>query len=138
MQLNIEEINDNIINDDINNNDNKNNNNNIYFNIDIDSFNNIINNSENYIENSDDERVSQIINYRLNYTVKELTKICEYYKIDKLVKSNKYNKEDIIQYIVSFESNYVNKEIVERRQMLWFCINELKNDKYMKKYVIWT
>jgi hypothetical protein len=129
MQLNIEEINDGTNNDDINNT------NDIYLNAD---FNNIINNSENYIENSDDEKVSQIINYRLNYTVKDLTKICEYYKIDKLVKSHKYNKEDIIQYIVSFESNYSNKEIVERRQLLWFCINELKNDKYMKKYVIWS
>jgi len=133
MQLNIEEINDNINSDDINNNDT--NNNNIFFN--IDNYN-ILTNIENYIENSDDEKVSQIINYRLNYTVKDLTKICEYYKIDKLVKSNKYNKEDTIQYIVSFENNYSNKEIVERRQLLWFCINELKNDKYMKKYVIWA
>jgi len=133
MQLNIEEINDNINSDDINNNDT--NNNNIFFNIDNC---NILTNIENYIENSDDEKVSQIINYRLNYTVKDLTKICEYYKIDKLVKSNKYNKEDTIQYIVSFENNYSNKEIVERRQLLWFCINELKNDKYMKKYVIWA
>jgi len=132
MQLIIEEINDDINSDDINNNNT--NNNNIFFNIDNC---NILTNIENYVENSDDEIVSQIINYRLNYTVKELTKICEYYKIDKLVKTNKYNKEDIIQHIVSFESNYSNKEIVERRQLLWFCINELKNDKYMKKYVIW-
>jgi len=139
MQLNIQEINDDInnndANNDINNNDTNNNDdtngsNNIYF---IDKFN-ILTTSENYVENIDDEILSQLINYKLNYTVKDLTKICEYYKI---AKTNKNNKEDIIHNIVAFESNYSNKEIVERRQLLWFFMNELKNDKHMKKYIIW-
>ena len=86
------------------------------------------------IENSNDERMSQSLHYKLNHTVKELIRICEYYKIDKLLKQT---KADIINQIVMFESHAENSECVARRQSLWFCINELKNDKYMKKYVIW-
>jgi len=127
MQLNIEEITDDVdINTDDANNDI---NNDAYFS--IDHFNN---NSVNHVE---DEKVSQLLNYRLNYTLKELTKICEYYKTYKQLKINKYNKETMIHEIVAFESDLSNKEIVERRQLLWFCVNELKNDKHMKKYVIW-
>jgi hypothetical protein len=91
----------------------------------------------NRIENSNDERISQSLHYKLNCTVKELTKICEYYKIDKLLKQCKPNKDDIISQIVMFESQPDNSECAARRKSLWFCINELKNDKYMKKYVIW-
>lgn len=96
-------------------------------------FNNLINE----INHVDDERISQLLNYKLNYTIKELFKICEYYKIDKCIKQCKCSKDDIIGHIVTFESEVDNNECVARRQSLWFCINELKNDKYMKKYVIW-
>lgn len=79
----------------------------------------------------------QIINYTENYTVKELFIICEYYGFSKDLKSNKCNKEEIIQFLVEFERNPNNSDIVFRRQNLWFYINELKNDKIMKKYVLW-
>jgi hypothetical protein len=91
----------------------------------------------NSIENNNDERISQSLHYKLNYTVKELIRICEYYKIDKFIKQCKQNKDDIISQIVMFETHVDNCDCVARRQSLWFCINELKNDKYMKKYVIW-
>ena len=92
------------------------------------------------IENTelDDELIlPQIINYDENYTVKELLIICEYYGFAKDVKSSKFNKEEIIHFLVEFERNSNNSDIVFRRQNMWFYINELKNDKFMKKYVLW-
>ena len=79
----------------------------------------------------------QIINYNENFTVKELLVICEYYGFLKEIKTNKCNKEEIIEILVNFENDPINNEIVFKRQNLWFYINELKNDKFMKKFVLW-
>jgi hypothetical protein len=81
--------------------------------------------------------IPQIINYNENYTVKELLMICEYYGFAKDLKNNKYNKEQIIDFLVTFESDINNSDIVCKRQNMWFYINELKNDKFMKKFVLW-
>ena len=75
--------------------------------------------------------------YKINYTVKELLLICEYYGLAKEMKSNKYNKEEIINTLVHFENNPINYDIFMRRQSMWYYINELKKDKFMKKYVLW-
>jgi len=94
----------------------------------------------NEIENTelnDEMIIPQIINYNENFTVKELLLICEFYGFAKDLKSNKCNKEEIIQVLVDFEKNQNNSDIVFRRQNMWFYINELKNDKFMKKYVLW-
>jgi hypothetical protein len=79
--------------------------------------------------------IPQMVNYNINYNVKELFIICEYYGIAKQLK--KYNKEQIIESLVIFETNPQNSEIVNKRKNMWFYINELKNDKFMKKYVLW-
>jgi hypothetical protein len=81
--------------------------------------------------------VPHMINYHENFTVKELLLICEYYGFAKDVKANKFNKEQIIDYLVAFETDALNADIVFRRQNMWFYINELKNDKFMKKFVLW-
>jgi hypothetical protein len=94
----------------------------------------------NNIEESDldDElAIPHMINYHENFTVKELLLICEYYGFAKDLKANKFNKEQIIDYLVAFETDIANTDIVFRRQNMWFYINELKNDKYMKKFVLW-
>jgi len=78
-----------------------------------------------------------MINYNENYTVKELLIICEYYGFAKDLKANKYNKEQIINFLVTFEADPNNSDIVFKRQNMWFYINELKNDKFMKKFVLW-
>ena len=83
-------------------------------------------------------KIPQIINYHENFTVKELIIICDYYGVAKEIKNNKYNKEEIIHFLVEFENNPLNNLIVSKRQNLWFYINELKNDKFMKKYVLWS
>ena len=88
-------------------------------------------------ELNDDLAVPHMINYHENYTVKELLIICEYYGFAKDLKANKFNKEQIIDYLVAFENDIENTDIVFRRQNMWFYINELKNDKFMKKFVLW-
>jgi hypothetical protein len=89
------------------------------------------------IERNEDMNHSKMIHYSENCTLKDLYLICEYYGFLKDVKSNKCNKEIVIQILVDFESNSANISIVTKRQNFWFYINELKNDKFMKKYVLW-
>lgn len=89
-----------------------------------------------FTNENNDLIIPQTINYRENFTVKELLLICDYYGIAKELKSNKCNKCEIIEFLVIFESHSINSVIVFKRQKLWFYINELKNDKFMKKYVL--
>jgi hypothetical protein len=92
------------------------------------------------LENSefnDDLTVPKMINYHENFTVKELLLICDYYGFAKELKTNKCNKDQIIETLVSFESDLNNSDIVFKRQNMWFFINELKNDKFMKKFLLW-
>jgi len=91
---------------------------------------------ENY-ENENDFLMPQMINYNINFTTKELLLICEYYGFAKNLKSNKFSKAQIIRFLVDFESNPANSDIVFKRQNMWFYINELKNDKFMKKFILW-
>jgi hypothetical protein len=117
-------------------NDNDNNN-------DID-FNDITNKISNLLitttdddnDNDDDSMMPQILNYQLNFTVRQLLQICEYYGIAKEIKSNKFNKDETIQMLVVFENDQQNEDIVCKRRLLWFYADELKNDKYMKRYII--
>ena len=78
-----------------------------------------------------------MINYHENFTVKELLLICDYYGFAKELKTNKCNKDQIIEILVSFESDLNNSDIVFKRQNMWFFINELKNDKFMKRFLLW-
>jgi hypothetical protein len=89
-----------------------------------------------YLQNTEN-LYHEVVNYNINYTVKQLLQICEYYNISKAVKMTKCNKEEIINTIVLFESNQDNYNIVCRRKQLWFYINELKDDKFMKKFILW-
>jgi hypothetical protein len=89
-------------------------------------------------EDYEEKIMPEIINYEVNYNIKQLLLICEYYKISKILKTNKCNKGDIIKALVFFENNSSNYEIVLKRKQMWFYMNELKNDKFMKKYVLWN
>jgi hypothetical protein len=88
-------------------------------------------------ELNDDLVFPKMINYNVNFTVKELLIICDYYGFAKELKNSKCNKEQIIDILVSFESDPINDDIVNKRQTLWFYIGQLKHDKFMKKYVLW-
>ncbi len=85
-----------------------------------------------------DEMYTEMVNYDMNYTVKQLLVICEYYGLLKDVKTNKMKKQDVIEQILLFENNVDNYEVVIKRKEMWYYINELKNDKMMKKFVIWN
>ena len=102
---------------------------------------NILNeiNAENHDEVKNiDNLFHEVVNYSINYTVKQLIQICEYYNISKDVRMTKCNKEEIINTIVLFESELCNHAITCRRKKMWFYINELKGDKFMKKFVLWN
>ena len=97
-----------------------------------------INNDVNFNFVSNEEIIEVICNeYKINYTVKELLLICDYYGIAKEMKNNKYNKDEIINVLVHFENDPINDDIFMRRQSMWYYIDKLKNDKFMKKYVLW-
>lgn len=83
---------------------------------------------------STDYHFSRVKEYELNYNMKQLICIYDYYNIGN---SNKLKKIELAQLIVAFENEEENSDIVERRQTLWFYMNELKNDPYTKKF-IWS
>ena len=87
-----------------------------------------------YIFKDEDDLCANFIHYDINYKLKQLLQICEYYGFAKDVKTNKLNKEQIINYLVAFENDIINTDIVFRRQNMWFYINELKNMLERKEY----
>jgi hypothetical protein len=91
-----------------------------------------------YIFTNEDNLYTNLIHYDINYTVKQLLLICDYYGIAKDLKSNKCNKCDVLNTLVIYENNIENNIKVNKRKKLWNNINELKNDKFMKKYVLWN
>jgi hypothetical protein len=93
---------------------------------------------DNELNLHEDLKLPQLINYQENFTIKELLLICEYYGFAKELKTKKYNKEEIIHFLVEYELEPLNSDIVYRRQNMWFYMNELKNDKFMKKYLLWS
>ena len=101
---------------------------------------------ENFIEEKEKEMTSNIDyddnysemfflleqEYNENYTKKELELIAGYYDISK----RKKKKLDLIQEIIIFEQNELNYEIVERRKLHWFYLEQLSNDDYLKQFII--
>jgi cell surface protein SprA len=47
-------------------------------------------------------------------------------------------KADIINVILVYENDPSNKTKVIQRKKLWFYLDELKKDKYMKQFVFWS
>ena len=86
-----------------------------------------------HAEPSGDYFLAQMSEYDLNYNLKQVSMIYEYYNIGKI---SKLKKADIIQAIVVFEHDGENYEIVMRRQQLWHYLEELKADKFMKRFVL--
>lgn len=72
--------------------------------------------------------------YDKNYTVGELRRIYDYYKLEG-VKGMK--KTDLIHSILMYEQDFTNEQIVKRRHQLWSYLYELKQDTFMRKYVIY-
>lgn len=81
-------------------------------------------NSHNYTHTYDD--------YMTNYTVKQLTHILNYYKLN----IGRLRKNEMVQLIILFENEDENNLIVNQRQQKWFYINELKKDNYFNKFIL--
>ena len=79
-----------------------------------------------------DDYIALEIEYDTNYTKKDLEKIIDYYELDKRNKK----KGDLIEDIVKFETSISNIETVHTRKKLWSYIKEIKDDKYLSKYLI--
>lgn len=92
--------------------------------------------NSNYVMN-EAELYVEISNYDMNYTSKQLALICEYYGLNKDVKLNKLKKHDLIEKIMIFENKANNIVEVYKRKQLWSYLEELKADKFFKKFVIW-
>jgi epoxyqueuosine reductase QueG len=87
----------------------------------------------NYDENTENDFfLTQVKDYEINYTSKQVILINDYYKLGN---TSKMKKVDIIERIIEFENNDENYEIVNKRQTLWYYIDELKKDAYTRKFV---
>ena len=79
-----------------------------------------------------DDMVAMELDYQTNYTKKQLDRICDYYSISK----RKKKKHQLVEEIVQFEKNADNLTIVYQRKKLWGYIDEIKNDTYLRKFLI--
>jgi hypothetical protein len=134
-----------------------NNNSNIFFlleekehtdtNVDLDQLLNELNSDTNTTNTNNDSLLYYIeknvfsgedeIYYNEKYTIKDLMKICNYYGIDKNIKSSKCKKQDIVSTIVFFEGQVENTELVNKRHNMWAYMTELAADPKMRMYLLW-
>ena len=69
----------------------------------INYINTAIDSNSNRICVEDDDMYTEMVNYDMNYTVKQLLLICDYYGLMKDVRTNKMKKQDVIEQILLFE-----------------------------------
>jgi len=79
--------------------------------------------------------LSVIQNYESTCNVKDIVKIAEYYGIQKQL--GKLKKLEMIYMIALFENDGKNSDIVLKRKQLWVYMEELKQDKFMRRFVVW-
>ena len=84
------------------------------------------------INNDMDNYIAAEIDYNLNYTAEQLKHIMKYYGFS----VRKKNKGEMVQEIVIYELDDVNSIIVNHRKYLWCCVDSIKNDDYLSKYLI--
>ena len=70
----------------------------------------------------------------MNYSVKSLLQIMNYYNIQK----KRLLKEEIILLLINFELDLTNQEVVLKRIRLWENITELSEDNYFKSFITFT
>ena len=80
----------------------------------------------------EDKYNSLLLDYELNYNVKHLKMIAEYYNLS----IRKKKKLEIIHMLIEYETNEENIGIVEMRKTQWFYFNELLSDPFFEKYII--
>jgi hypothetical protein len=85
----------------------------------------------NHLGINPDELIASELNYSTNYTVKELSLIMDYYKLNR----RKMRKTDLIEKIIAHELDPENIMQVQVRIRLWENIIELKQHPFFKKYI---
>ena len=93
------------------------------------SVNETVNNNSG--ENYNSNYQAQLVNYSLNYTMKDLKRIAKYYKIN----IRKKVKDELIYSILLFENNADNYNIVSKRKELWYYLEQLLDDPFFHKYI---
>jgi len=96
------------------------------------TYNYEINIYANNYEINTNEIVAQQINYDLNYPLKYINNIMDFYQI----KKSKLNKKQMIEKIVEYENNPENNLAVFERKRLFDNYIELKNNKFFSKFII--
>ena len=76
--------------------------------------------------------------YNETCTVKKLLMICDFYDINKTVKTTKMKKSDIIEAILAVESEHSLSAIVTKRHEMWSHMNALSREPKMRKYIFWS
>ena len=76
--------------------------------------------------------------YKSNFNVKQITQMLTYYGIQKSTSNSKgkMTKDEMIQVLLFFESEPLNRERVQKRIRLWKNIQELKADSYFSKFIL--
>ena len=96
----------------------------------IDNIENIIN-EETMSDDNQDTTMAMQLEYSLNYNLKQLKAIANYYKIN----TRKLKKDEIIENIILFEVAEENQSIVYTRKRLWYFVEELKNDEFFNNII---
>lgn len=78
------------------------------------------------------DKCARALDYDLNYTIKYLAAILEFYGS----KKGKLKKRDIIIKIIEFESDPDNILLFENRKRLFENFIELKNNPFFKKLIL--
>ena len=101
---------------------------------DIDGFQLPSSNINYFGEILDDDISAQHVDYSENYTVKMLSHIANYYDIPK----KKTRKDELISMIVDYENNPEKSIQVYNRKRCWHYIQELQEDSYFGKFIIFN
>lgn len=98
------------------------------------NFANIESEDEEEEEEDKDDEATELDQLSLfDKSAKQLAIICEYYGLLK----SKLKKQEMIEKILQFENNSLNKKVMTTRYKIWDVMDKLKQDKIMKKYIIW-
>ena len=88
---------------------------------------------EDFVNAIEDESIKHAkkTDYEWNYTMPIITHICGFYGLKK-----RGTKRELIESIVEFETTPVNEEIVKHRKQIFEFMRLIKENEYMKRFII--
>ena len=79
-----------------------------------------------------EQEIEKSMYNKLAWPLPMLHHICSFYELP----YKRIKKQDLITSLVVFESLVENMEVVEERKRLWYYMEQLKQNKYLSKYII--